>query len=103
MTCENTPNLALKKMLQNFLKLPPLKKILEFQDWKKDCETYTKKEEFKPETKPIIENLQDELYQLESEQGKGPKIHTNIKWELESEKCFRTFSKYLKDKVCEIK
>ena len=26
---------------------------------------------FKPEIKPIIENLQDELYQLENKQSKG--------------------------------
>ena len=30
-------------MLGNFLKTPPLKKILEFQDWKKDYETSTNK------------------------------------------------------------
>ena len=28
----NTPNLVLKKMLRSFLKIPPLKKILQFQD-----------------------------------------------------------------------
>ena len=103
MTCGNTPNLALKKLLHHFLKIPPLQKILEFQDWKKRRRNLYKKEEFKPETKPMIENLQGELYQLESKQAKGPKLHTNIKWELEGEKCFRKFSKYLKDQVCEIK
>ena len=28
----NTPNLAFKRMLRYFLKIPPLKKILQFQD-----------------------------------------------------------------------
>ena len=32
LTAENTPNLVLKTMLQYFLKMPPLKKILQFQD-----------------------------------------------------------------------
>ena len=31
----NTANLVLKKMLRYFLKIPPLKKILQFQDRKK--------------------------------------------------------------------
>ena len=29
---KNTPNLVLKRMLRFFLKIPPLKKILQFQD-----------------------------------------------------------------------
>ena len=28
---------------------------------KEDCKTYTNRENFKPEIKPMIENLQDEL------------------------------------------
>ena len=51
-------------MLEPFLKTPPLKKILEFQDWKKTAKLY-KKENFKPEINLMIEKLQDELYQLE--------------------------------------
>ena len=37
-----TANLVLKRMLELFLKVPPLKK-LEFQNPKKDYEIYTKK------------------------------------------------------------
>ena len=48
-------------MLGHFLKILSLKEILEFQDWKKDYETSTKKK-FKPAIKPMIGNLQDELY-----------------------------------------
>ena len=36
---------------------------------KEDFKTYTRKENFKPEIKPVIENLQDELYQLEIKLG----------------------------------
>ena len=38
-----------------------------------------KKENFKPENKPMIENLQDELYQLENKQAKGTKFRANIR------------------------
>ena len=44
---------------------------------KEDYKTYTKKN-FKPEVKPMIENLQDELYQLEKTQGKFAKLRANI-------------------------
>ena len=30
-------------MVGHFLKIQPNKEILEFQDWKRGCETYTKK------------------------------------------------------------
>ena len=48
-------------MLEHVLKIQPLKEILEFQDWKRGYETYTKKKKIEPEIKPIIKNLQDEL------------------------------------------
>ena len=44
MTEGNTPILVLKRMLGHFLKIPSLKKILEFQDRKKDYEASTKKQ-----------------------------------------------------------
>ena len=37
-----TPNLVLERMLELFLKVSPLKKILEFQNQKKDYEICTK-------------------------------------------------------------
>ena len=78
-------------MLGHFLKIPPLKKILEFQGWKKTM----KKENVKSEIKPIIENLQDELYQLENKQTKGSKLDANMRWELDGEKGSKTFFKVL--------
>ena len=54
-----------------------------------------KKENFKPEIKSIIKNLQDELYQLENKQAKGAKLRDKIKWELAGEKCSKTFFKVL--------
>ena len=39
----NTLNLVLKRMLEHVLKILPLKEIIEFQDWKRGYETYTKK------------------------------------------------------------
>ena len=54
-----------------------------------------KKQNFKPEIKPIIKNLQDELHQLENKQVKDAKLRANIKSELEGEKCSKTFFKVL--------
>ena len=39
----------------------------------------TKKENFKPEIKSMIENEQGELYQLVSKQTKGAKLQTNVR------------------------
>ena len=45
----------------------------------------------------MIENedelYQDELYQLEKKQAKGAKLLANIRWQLEGEKCLKTFFK----------
>ena len=43
----------------------------------------------------MIENLQDDLYLLENKQEKGAKLRANIRWELEGEKCSKTFFKVL--------
>ena len=71
------PNLVLKRMLEIFLNIPPLKKVLEFQNWKKTAKLTQKN--FKPEIKSMIEKLQDELYQLENKQAKGAKLCANIR------------------------
>ena len=43
----------------------------------------------------MIENLQDELCQLENKQASGVKLRANMRWELEGEKCSKTFLKVL--------
>ena len=43
----------------------------------------------------MVENLQDELYQLENKQVKGAKLVANIRQEVEGEKCCKTFFKIL--------
>ena len=53
---------------------------------------------FKPEIKPIIKDLQDELYQLENKQAKDTKLRPTIRWQLEDEKCSKTFFKVLERK-----
>ena len=65
-------------MLELFLKIQRLKKILEFQDWKKPAKLIPKKT-FKAEIKPMTEKLQDELYQLENKQATGAKLGANIR------------------------
>ena len=43
----------------------------------------------------MIENLQNELYQLEKKQSKGAKLRANIRQELEREKGSKTFFRVL--------
>ena len=52
-------------------------------------------ENFEPEFKLIIENLQEKLHQRNCKQSKGSKICTSIRWELEYEKYSNTFCKKL--------
>ena len=47
-----------------------------------------KKENFKPENKPMTENSQDELQKINNQSAKP---RANIRWELEGEKCSKTF------------
>ena len=59
----------------HFLKIQLSKKILDFLlDLKKEYKTYTKKQNFKPKIKSIINNLEDKLYTLESKLAHGAKI-----------------------------
>ena len=73
MTSGKTSNLVLKRMLQLFLKIPPIKKILRLK------EDLYQKENLKSQVKPVLEDLKDELYQLENKQAKGAKLHPNIR------------------------
>ena len=60
------------------------------------------KENFEPKTKPMIENLQNELYQLENKQAKCAKLRANIRsWRTKNAP--KLSSKYLKDRICKIK
>ena len=62
---------------------------------KKRLRNLYKKENYKPETKPVINTSEDDVYFLESKQAKGAKIGANIRWDLEGEKCSKTFFKVL--------
>ena len=93
----NTPNLVLKRMLRYFLNIPQLKKIYNFKNEIRLQNLY-KKENFKPEIKPMIENLQDELYQLENKQTKGAKLRANMRsWRAKN--ASKLSSKYLKERI----
>ena len=43
----------------------------------------------------MINTSDDDVYFLESTQAKGAKIGANIRWDLEGEKCSKTFFKVL--------
>ena len=50
----------------------------------------------------MIENLQNELYQLENKQAKGAKLRANIRsWRARN--ALKLSSKYLKGRICKIK
>ena len=52
----------------------------------------------------MINTSQDDVYFLESKQAKGAKIGAIVRWDLEGEKCSKTFGKkFSKDKICKIK
>ena len=54
----------------------------------KNCTVH---ENIEPESKSMIENLQGKLHQEEWKQSKVAKTRVSIKWELDCEKCSRTF------------
>ena len=84
-------------MLRYFLNIPQLKKIYNFKNEIR-LQNLCKKENFKPEIKPMIENLQDELYQLENKQAKSAKLHANIR-SRRTKNSPKLSSKYLKDRI----
>ena len=88
-------------MLRYFLNIPQLKKIYNFKNEIR-LQNLCKKENFKPEIKPMIENLQDELYQLENKRAKSAELHANIR-SRRAKNAPKLSSKYLKDRICKIK
>ena len=56
---------------------------------------FARKENFEPKIKPMIENLQNVLYQEENKQAKGAKLRGSIRQELEGEKGSKTLSESL--------
>ena len=47
----------------------------------------------------MIENLQDQPYKLKNKQAKSAKRRANVRWELESEKCSKTFLQVLERQI----
>ena len=56
---------------------------------------FVRKENFEPKMKPMVENLQNVLYQEENKQAKGAKLCGSIRQELEGEKGSKTLSESL--------
>ena len=61
----STPNLVLKRMLKYLLRIPQVR-----------LQNIYKKENFTSKIKPMIENLQDELYQIKNKQAKSVKLRS---------------------------
>ena len=65
MTSRKTLNLALKKMLKRFLKI---QENIRVSILKRRLQNFYKKENFKPEIKPMKENVQDEVYKTNKQE-----------------------------------
>ena len=65
MTSRKTLNLALKKMLKRFLKI---QESIRVSILKRRLQNFYKKENFKPEIKPMKENVQDEVYKTNKQE-----------------------------------
>ena len=87
-----------KENARTFYKSSTTQGNIRISGLKKRLQNLYKKENFKPEVKSVIENLQDEVYQLENKQAIGAKLCANIRWELEGKKCSKTFFKVLEIK-----
>ena len=87
---ENT-KIKIKQTARGFSKNSTTQENIRISRLKKRLRNLYKKENFKPEIRPFINNLQDELYSLESKQARGAKIRANIRWDLEGEKCSKSF------------
>ena len=74
-----TANSVLKRTLEPFLKVPPIQRILEFQNQKTKAIKLVQKANLKRKIKPMNKNLQNELSELENKQTKGAKLHANIR------------------------
>ena len=87
--------LCFKENTRTFSKISTAQENIRISRLKNRLRNLYKKQNFKPEIKSIIKNLQDELHQLENKQAKGAKHRSNIRSELEGEKSSKTFFKVL--------
>ena len=76
-----------KENATTFSKNSTTQENIKFSRLKKRRRNLYIKENFKPEIKPMIENLQDK--------AKSVTLHANIRWDLENENCSKAFFKVL--------
>ena len=83
--------IKIKETARRFSKNSTTQENTRISKIKKRLRNLYKKENFKPEIRPFINNLQDEPHSLESKQARGAKICANIRWDLEGVKCSKSF------------
>ena len=76
----------IKDDAQLFARNSKKQKNIRISRLKKRLQNLYKRENFKPEIRVMISNLQDELYTLETKQATGAKFRANIRWDLEGKK-----------------
>ena len=95
MTSGSTQKNNIKETARCFSKNSTSQENIRISRLKKRLRNLYKKENFEPEIKLLINSLQDELYSLESKQARGARIRANTRWDLEAEKCSKSFFKIL--------
>ena len=103
MTSGNTLNLVWKRMLEDFLKIQPLKEILEFQDWKKGYETYTRKKFSNHKLNKLLKIYKMNFINQKSNKKKVLNFVLRSNGSLRVKNALKPFSKYLKEGICKIK
>ena len=103
MTSGKTLNLVLKRMLEDFLKIQPLKEILEFQDWKKGYETYTRKKFSNHKLNQLLKIYKMNFINQKSNKKKVLNFVLRSNGSLRVKNALKPFSKYLKEGICKIK
>ena len=103
MTSGNTLNLVLKRMLEYFLKIQPLKEILEFQDWKKGYETYTRKKFSNHKLNQLLKIYKMNFINQKSNKKKVLNFVVRSNGSLRVKNALKPFSKYLKEGIGKIK
>ena len=91
-------------MLEHVLKIQPLKEILEFQDWKRGYETYTKQKQkqLKPEIK--LSKIYKMIFtNWKKNKQKVQNFVLPSDGSLRAKNALKLFSKYLKERICETK
>ena len=90
-------------MVEDFLKIQPLKEILELQDCKKGYETYTIKKFSNEKLNQVLKIYKMNFINQKSNKKKVLNFVLRSNGSLRVKNALKLFSKYLKEGICKIK